>query len=189
MKLTYSSLLLSLSLFANVLFAQTEDWVTIKSDEFGYIADFPQEPEPSQTATQSAVGELYLNMYMYDASKSGIPDDNLIYMCSATEYPGEAFEKKTESELDGIFDGAINGAVTNVNGRLLSQETIELQGIEGRAVKISIYEGQAFLYMRLFLRGNNLYILQVITTGENDGNSDIDAFFNSYRFLVVANKK
>ncbi|NVK27777.1 MAG: hypothetical protein HWE14_07020 [Flavobacteriia bacterium] len=188
MKRAYSALILAFALLTSVLHAQTEDWVTLTSEELGYSVEFPQEPEPSERTVASAVGELTLNIHMYDASISGIPDNNLIYMTNVTDYPGEPFDKRSEADRDGVFDGAINGAVTNINGSLVSEEEIELQGVEGRSVKISIYEGQAFVYMRLFLKGNSLYLLQVITLGENDGNDELDAFMSSFKFIHVKSK-
>ena len=55
---------------------------------------------------------------MLDLSKSK-DSQNLIYMSNCTVYPKKSISSEKKELIEDFFNGAINGAVKNVKGKLL----------------------------------------------------------------------
>ena len=144
------------------------------------IAYFPGTPERSVQKVATAVGELDMHMIMYSPTSG---DDNLIYAVIRSDYPKSQFENATQDYNQNVLNGAVEGAVNNVNGKLISEERITFNGYPGRRIKVSA-QG-AFLYLNAYLVENSMFITQVITLVENDGNSDINKFRKSFDILRV----
>jgi len=168
-----------LSVFA-LSFTFAQDWKKYKAEDLAILAYFPGEPERSVQEVPTAVGKLDMHMIMYTPTSN---DKNMIYSAIRSDYPESQFENVDSSYNDTILDGAVNGAVSNVNGTLKSDEKITFNGYPGRSIKISA-QGM-FLYINAYLVDSTMFITQVICSPANDGNSDIDKFLNSFDILKV----
>ncbi|WAC02386.1 hypothetical protein N7U66_01250 [Lacinutrix neustonica] len=78
-----------------------------------------------------------------------------------------------------MLDGSVDGAVGNVQGKLVYANKTELNGSPGREAKIEV-QG-AFMYMNMYVKNNALYAIQTICLSENDENEDIKKFFSSFK--------
>jgi len=167
-------------------FVKPNEWFWLESKQYGYKVEFPDKPTERPQRIKSAIGELKLNMFIYDASKAP-QDDNLMYMVNYTEYPDSVVNADKIENLDVFFRGAIDGAVKNVNGKLLSEKIIELGKHEGREVKVDFQDGVAVIRMRMFLVQNKMYMLQTITETSKDFNKSITRFMDSFQFIPMEN--
>ncbi|GGI57517.1 hypothetical protein [Winogradskyella haliclonae] len=173
-------LFVSVSLFAfGSSFSQ--NWERYKSEKFAFIVNFPSEPTESVQKVSTAIGELDMNMFMYQPTT--LADDNAVYSVIRSEYPEEQFKDATDESNDNILDGAVNGAVNNVNGTLLYDKKTKHNGYPGRSIKIQISAG--YLYINAYLVNNMMYITQVICLIDKDGNDSISRFLNSFDILKV----
>lgn len=164
---------LLLLLFISVsTFAQ--EWKKFNSEEFEFVASFPSEPNKTVQKVNTAVGVLDMNIFMVMPLK----DDNVVYSVIRSDYPEEQFSDPSDTFVKSVLDGAVNGAVTNVNGKLLSDTKVTLRGYPGRSIKIEI--PQAYLYVRAYLVKNTMYIVQVGCAKNKDKNASIDKFFKSF---------
>ena len=109
----------SLILLALTSFIKPKKWFVLESEQYGYKIEFPRKPSESPQVVNSAIGELKMNIFIYDASETG-KDDNLVYMVSYTEYPDTLINSENTEILADFFRNSIDGAVTNVHGKLLS---------------------------------------------------------------------
>jgi len=157
-----------------------QDWINYKSEELAFIAEFPSEPTKTVQKVNTAVGELDMHMIMY-APTSG--DDNAVYSVIKSDYPESNFEDADDEYNSKVLDGAVNGAVTNVNGKLLYDNKITFNGYPGRDFKVEISGG--FLYIKAYLVNNSMYITQVICISVNDKNTSIKRFFDSFDIIKV----
>ncbi|MBT8244764.1 MAG: hypothetical protein HKP48_06225 [Winogradskyella sp.] len=173
-------LIISITLTFNGLVAQ--NWTRYKSEDLAFVAMYPSQPERTVQKIPSAVGELDMHMIMY-APQSG--DNNTLYSVIRSDYPKEQFEGADVTYNNNVLDAALEGAVTNVSGKLLKDKKIVFNGYSGRSIKIEIQAG--FIYMNAYLVGHIMYITQVITLTNNDGNTSIDKFFSSFDILNVKN--
>lgn len=174
---TISLLLISAFLF----FGFAADWISITSKDDGYKIAFPSQPEKEKQNVPSEVGELTMNMLIYDASEK--EDENLVYLFNSTVYPDSLFINGGESLAKGILDGATKGAAKNVKGNILSEKTITINGHDGRECKIDFQDGAAIIVMHAYLVKNKMYVLEVITYTKNADNKSMKKFFDSFELL------
>ncbi|WP_339812315.1 hypothetical protein [uncultured Imperialibacter sp.] len=174
--LTSIALLTVLSSFAS------GKWFLFEDKEFGFKIEFPEEPTATPQMIDSEIGQLKMNIVMYDASEKG-NDDNLLYMTNVTEYPDSLINSDRTDILDKFFRGAIDGAVNNVKGKLLTEEVKNLADYPGREITVDYGQGMAIIRMRLFLINNRAYMLQTITETGKSNNESIHRFMDSFELL------
>lgn len=166
-------------LFISFGFTTASQWEMYEVADFK--AKFPSKPNYETQVVNSAVGNLTMHIHMLDASSSGT-DENLVYGIITTEYPDSIIDTNNPELLADMYRSAIDGAVANVKGKLLSETSITLAGKHGgKEVKVDYGEGMAFIKMRLFIIKNKMYILQTITLAEKDNNASINEFLNSFQ--------
>jgi hypothetical protein len=128
----------------------------------------------------SEIGELKLNIFVYDASESGT-DENLVYLVSSTEYPDSLINSEKTEILPDLFKNTLEGILSNINGKLLSETVIDINGFPGREVKVDFMEGQAIIKIRIFLVKNILFMIETITETGKVPNKSIDRFMDSFK--------
>ncbi len=175
-------------MFTLMSFVKPEKWFLFVSDELGYQIEFPEQPVERSQIVNSEIGELTMNIFMVDASMNE-KDDNLVYMVNHSEYPDSLVHSDMKEFLPEFFRGAIDGAVGNVHGKLLSEKIIQLGKYPGREVRIDFKNGLAVICIRVYLVENSLYMLQTITETNKDFNKSIKQFMNSFELVNVDSDK
>ena len=163
-------------------FNSSKDWYTLIASEFDYQVEYPLKPRSLEREINSEVGKLKMNIFLLDMSKSK-KSQNLFYMSNYTEYPKEGVSSDKKELLDDFFNGAINGAVKNVQGKLISKKTIQYKEYPGRYIKIDFRNGLAIITMKIILVKNKMYMLQTITETKKDFNTSITRFMKSFKLL------
>jgi hypothetical protein len=165
--------------FISVSFRSPGDWFQFKSD--GYNISFPVKPTADTKMIQSEVGELKMGINMYDASKSGNKDDNLVYMTMSTEYPDSVINSDMKEKLPTLFRNAVDGSVKRVGGKLLSETEIEIEGFPGREIKVDYRDGLAVIKAQYYLVKNKMFAIQVITLTGKFPNASQELFMKSFQ--------
>ncbi|QHI35038.1 hypothetical protein IMCC3317_03840 [Kordia antarctica] len=155
-----------------------QDWEKYKAEDLSFIAYYPQEPKRTVQKVSTAVGELDMHMIMH-APTSG--DDNAVYSVIRSDYPKSQFTNADDEYNATVLDGAVEGAVSNVKGKLEFDNKVKFNGYPGRSIKIEIQGG--FIYINAYLVENSMFITQVICLTSNDGNKSIDRFLNSFEII------
>lgn len=156
-----------------------DDWVIFRSQ--GFVASFPKKPEADSQAINSAFGKLRMNSFMYDASADST-DENLVYGVMATKYPDSlAKAANNKAFIKGFFDGVTKGSVKSVNGKLLSEKDIELDGYPGKEIRVDFQNGLAVIRMRIYMVKTVMFTLQTICYTERDENKSMYRFLESFR--------
>jgi len=156
-------------------FVRPDDWVVFEDSHFKIL--FPKKPTDQTQTIDSPVGKLTILIHMYEAPGT---DDNHTYGLMTTEYPDSTVNSDKKDILDNFFNGAVQGAVRNVQGKLLSVETIQLAGYPGRAFRVDYQNGLAVITMRMYLVKNKMYMIQTITETKKDHNKAMERFMNSF---------
>ncbi|QRM90193.1 hypothetical protein FG167_13430 [Lacinutrix sp. WUR7] len=159
-----------------------QDWIDYKSEDLAFIAKFPAEPTRTVQDVESEIGMLKMYMLNY-TPPADEGDENQLYGVIRTDYPKSHFEDADEAYNNNVLDGAIEGAVSNIKGKLVFDNKIKLNGFPGRSVKIDIEIGS--IYMKTFLIENKMFITQVICLTDKDNNDSINRFLNSFDILKV----
>jgi hypothetical protein len=152
--------------------ADEGDLEKVTSKEGKFTVLLPKNPETQTSNVTSAVGEIQLVIVSATLGDSW-------YAAAYADYPAEALKNADSAKL---LDGARDGAVANVNGKLIKEDKITLGKAKhpGRELLIQAPDGKIYARMRMYLVGNRLY--QVIVAGtETDvkaktANSVFDSF-------------
>ena len=176
MKLFLTSIFLFV--FTSTVIAQ--DWEKFKSEELAFIAEFPGTPEKSVQQIKTAVGELDMHMVAYSTVNT---NDNAFYGIIRSDYPKEQFSDMSEEKIKSILDGAVNGAVNNVNGTLESDKKVTLNGYPGRKIKIKATGMEMF--MNAYLVDNIMYIAQVISMEGSVNTENLNKFLDAFDIINV----
>lgn len=155
-----------------------QNWEKYKAEDLAFIAYYPSEPNRTVQKVNTAVGELDMHMIMY-APTSG--DDNAVYSVIRSDYPKEQFKNADADYNASVLDGAVKGAVSNVNGTLVYDNKVTFNGYPGRSIKISIQGG--FIYINAYLVENSMFITQVICLVDKDENKSIKRFLDSFEII------
>lgn len=159
-------------------FVVNDDWFLLETKNCKMY--FPQKPTEQVQTLNTAAGDLKIDIYMYEVPDS-VYDNNLVYCMIETDNPeGVISSDDKKSAVDAYFRGAVDGAVKNLNGKIITESAIELDGYPGREVKIDYQEGVAVIKMRFYLVKTKMFGLQTITETKNDANKSIDRFMDSF---------
>ncbi|EKT4520651.1 hypothetical protein JE950_002303 [Flavobacterium psychrophilum] len=159
-------------------FKPITEWYQYSTSEFNIL--FPKMPTNTLKKVNTEAGEIEMQVYMYNSSKDET-DENLIYSVTSSEYPKQHIESHIKHDnLDTFFRNSIDGMVSNVKGKLISESKINLGKFQGREIKIDFKNGLAIIKNRIYLVGNNVYFIQTITKSEKENNKSIEKFMSSF---------
>ena len=170
----------SIFLFICASTITAQDWEKYKSEELAFIAEFPGTPQKTVQQVQTAVGELDMHMVMYTPTST---DDNAVYSIIRSDYPEAQFENADEEYNEDVLNGAVKGAVSNVQGTLVYENKLKFNGYPSRDVKIQMTGG--FIYIKAYLVENSMFITQVICTEDKEDNESIKRFQDSFDIINV----
>ena len=159
-------------------FTAAKEWFVRETSN--YTVQFPAAPEHSTQSVPSEIGDLKMEIDIFDASKTK-GDDNMVYGLVTSEYPDSLIDSDNKEILPTFFRNSTDGAVTNVKGKLLSENEISIGGFPGYEIRIDFQEGLAVITMRSYLVHNKMYVLQVISETAKEKNRSADKFFNSFK--------
>lgn len=151
------------------------DGFEFTSPDGDYAVTFPSEPTAQPTPVQLPGGQtIEVPLQVASAATSE-------YTAAAITYPADA---PVNDDADQVLDGAVDGAVANVQGAELGEsEDIEVDGRPGRRFDFSITQGGAEGRGEAIFVVDGQVLYQAIAVGEVD---DADAhadFLDSFEIL------
>ncbi|HEX5150083.1 MAG TPA: hypothetical protein VFW07_01475 [Parafilimonas sp.] len=161
-------------------FTDPGDWILFTTKDCKI--SFPKKPSEQSQILNTAIGQLQLNIYSYEADDNE-KDDNLVYMLMETAYPDSVINSDKKEMLENFFRKSIDGAVNNVHGKLLTESIIQYEDFPGREVRVDFRDGLAVIKMRFYLVKNKMFVIQTITDTKNDFNKSIDKFMDSFQLV------
>lgn len=151
----------------------------------GFELEFPSLPAHNTQKVKSDSGELSLDLYLYQP-ESSVQDDNILYSALTILYPGSSSISDDTAMTAKILRGAIDGGVSNIKGKIMSESTISYKGFPGRDVHISFSDNNAqyILSINVFLIRNKIYLLQVACAAGKQNNTAAKRFLHSFKLTV-----
>ncbi|MEJ6792676.1 MAG: hypothetical protein QNK89_08120 [Lacinutrix sp.] len=123
---------------ATTIFVNAQDWINYNSQDLAFVANFPEEPKRTVQDVETALGALKMHMIMHTPTSG---DHNIVYSVIRLDYPESQFKDADDEYNTNVLDGAVSGAVKNINGTLIFDNKIRLNGYPGRSIKIEVNEG------------------------------------------------
>lgn len=165
-------------------YAFSQDWFKATAEGCNCSILMPAEPAPSKRIiNHPQYGKLTMNMVSLTVKDSS--DHNMLYFLNYTDYPIGTIHSDSAAILDTYFETSKESAIANVQGTLLSETILDLLGYPGRELRISMKNGVLLIRCRNYLIKNRLYTLQVLSLAENNFNTSINKFLDSF---IVAPK-
>lgn len=134
-------------------------WVAFRSERWDFAAEFPTPPATEVVPLATAAGQLEMHIFSSE-------HDGRAYMISALDGPtaGPGTPAK-------ILDGARDGAVANIGGRLVAETQLLHSGLPARRIEIVAHpaEGEQRLIGLLILRERRLYQILVVAPSAAPG--------------------
>jgi hypothetical protein len=149
----------------------------LASDQGEFSVKIPEgfsNPEESTMPLETAAGKL--NMKVFTSSKG----EGAVFMTAYIDYPDSAFRNGEETMLDGAREGALK----NLNGQVVRQESKTLDGNPGRSVTFTGKSGATDVFGRVdyYLVKPRLYqVLFLSQTKEMVDDPGISASFDSFK--------
>jgi hypothetical protein len=137
------------------------------SAEGKFKVKMPGTPKESS----QAVAGTNLKMYSVEERNGG-------YMVAFSDVPMGANEP--EAQIQSRLDGARDGMIRNVNGKLQSESKVTLQGkYPGRDVRADIPDKKGVLRCKFYLVDRRLYQVMVVGTPSFCDSSEANQFLDS----------
>ncbi len=156
---------------------QETGWKEFQSKEGGFSVLLPGAPVEEKQAVQTELGPIEVRTFTF-----GLKENVGAYVVSFNDYPVELVK---QSDPQKMLDGARDGAVRTVKGRLLSEKKITLDGAPGRELRIEA-PGTLVIQSRIYLVKNRLYQILAVTQKEKAADAEITKFRDSFKLVKVA---
>lgn len=152
--------------------------VPIITSERTFEIDFPEEPTNNTKTIDSEYGKLALDIQTYEPTAQKV---NLVYIAMETKYPSQVADQNDLYVLNSFYKKSIDGAITSVNGELISINDIYYNGKLGKEFRCYFSGGKALMVYRVFLIGNSMYMTGVVTLPDKDKNREMNKFLESFK--------
>jgi hypothetical protein len=170
--------ILSLSMVAVASAATTahaaDEWKTLTSEKGAFTISMPGTPTESQQTYDTDAGPVTATLYMLE-----LDGGNVAYLAGFND-----FDKKQVAGKDpqDMLDGARDGAVANVQGTLVKETKITLDGNPGREILVQA-PGDMLVYARVYLVKNRLLQALVVMPKKTLKEGDVTKFLTSITLL------
>jgi hypothetical protein len=149
-------------------------WKDFISPDGRFTVQFPGTPKQASQTQTTKLGPLDAKVFLLE-----LPDG--LYAVWYVDYPREALARNRPDEL---LDGARDGAVANVKGKLAGETKITQNGFPGRELRIEVTtrKGVAAATVRLYFVKERLYQAIVVMDKAREAQTEIRKFLDSFRF-------
>ena len=141
------------------------EWISFTSDDGRVSAKFPKAPTKTTQTAPSAIGSLTITMNIVESRTYSFMVSHLTYPVDPSDYDATA----------GL-EGAVEGAATNVGGKILTQTDIEQSGFAGKEVLIH-GKDDIFAKVRMYIDPNGPTLFQGLAVGSKEMVNGPDATF------------
>jgi hypothetical protein len=141
-----------------------------KSPDNSFTVMLPKDVKEEKQAVNTQLGPIEFVSYN---AKAKHQEFSIAY----SDYP-DSFVTATDPQI--LLDGSRDGALANIQGRLLSETIIDMNGHPGRELRI---EGpqKLILKSRLYLVGNRLYQVMAVSKPDHSFDKKIEEVFLSFK--------
>lgn len=152
---------------------QGSTWDEFTSSEGAFSILLPGVPTEQTKTVNTAVGPIDAHFFLLERK-------DVAYMVGYSDYPDTVVQKNNP---DAILEAARNGAVANVQGKLLSELMVSLNGYPGRELKIEPAGGKGTIKAKIFMVGNRLYQVMVVTPREKAFSKNVRKCLDSFKLF------
>lgn len=165
--------------FLSVTRSKTE-WRIVRPSDDSFSVLMPGTAQEKSTyATSLAFGKVKANMLILEQGQ-------WCYSVTWVDYPKGTHR---DSDADRFLDQGRDGAVEGVQGKLLGEEHVKIEGYSGRKLRIEPASPQATALVNMLVVGDREYSITVVCPKKNSFSSDASKFLDSFRLQTKISPK
>lgn len=171
----------SLVAFSSVALA-ADKWKTHTSEAGGFTFSMPGTPTETKQTYDTDAGPVEAILYMLE--KDG---GNVAYLAGFNDFDPKLVAGNDPQDM---LDGARDGAVKNVQGKLVDEKKITLDGHPGRELKVITKSGddEMLVFARVYLVKNRLIQSLVVFPKKTLREKDVARFLGSVALIKKKSK-
>jgi hypothetical protein len=168
------SVVLAVVVVATTAHADTSDWKKrdLKQDCRCSI-QMPLEPKYDTMPTPTEAGTIQSHMASIDLGS------DTFFAVMWADYPAAALANRTP---DSVLDGARDGAVANVKGKLLAEKKLTANGYPGREIRIGSSDKKFVAIDRLYVVKTRLYQVMAVWPAAGEDVATTRRYIESFTF-------
>jgi len=148
-------------------------WNTFTSPAGDFSISTPAPLINKSEQINSSVGTIHRHRYYASISES-------YFAVERCDYPGGSVSARPVSD---VLDGARDGSIAAIHGRLLKESPVALGNKIGRALKIENSARTLIALSRMYVNGDQLYSVIVVAPQSDQNNPAFGRFFDSFRLI------
>jgi len=152
-------------------------WKEFSTAVGGFSILMPGTPQEQKQSLDSEIGPI--DYYTFSSE-----DRASAYVVGYADYPADLIR---QADPDAMLDGARDGAVSNVKGKLVNEREMSLRDYPGKELEIEAPIGgvsqNGTIITRLYLVDQRLYQLITVTPQGRDSSEDVQKFLDSFKLL------
>lgn len=149
-------------------------WGDVIKDSSGHFTvNFPAKASESTQTVDTKAGAAKVHVYQADGDNKSIT-----YTALYSDYPSGSIGR---SPADTIYDGAINGAIGEGGGKVLSNTKVSNGTIAGREAVFASADQAETMRVRYFLVGDRLYQVAYHGPKGSETGKDATTFLDSFK--------
>jgi hypothetical protein len=149
-------------------------WKEFTSGAGQFSVLMPGEPTEGTQNVDTPFGPIAVHTFMVE-----LKNKDVAYVTGYSDYPEAAIQA---IGAEKALDGARDGVVSNIHGRLIAESFITLQNkYPGRDIKVEARDGKHAVRNRVYLVKNRLYQVLIVTNTDGLLSNDAVKFLDSFK--------
>jgi hypothetical protein len=146
-------------------------WQEFSSEDGHFKIQMPGSPAHQ---SQSMMGTT-MNLFSLEGKE-------LLYGVGYADMPIPGLERESPAQIEQRLQGAVQGSVSNINGKLTRQSGISLAGkFPGKEYEANLPEGRGVIRARVYFVNKRLYVIMVAGKPALVLSGDTNKFFGSFQ--------
>lgn len=156
-------------------FMAASDWHTFENDNISI--EFPKKPTLSKQSVPTAMGNIEIDIASYET----FGENSIAYVLMSKIYPDSLIASIKKEDLSVFYRNHLESSAKKINGRLISEKKVTLNGYPGREARIDSEDGTIVFYLHMYLVRNTLHLIQtVMDKGKEDDKTSL-RFHRSFK--------
>jgi hypothetical protein len=170
MKLRLLAIVSFIAVFSS---CQQATWTELKPGDGAIVVSMPGDPKAQVQRVATQAGDIEVHSFVLEKK-------DIAYSVTYNDFPAALL---SDGNSDRMLNGARDGAVSSVKGKLLTDTGIALQEFPGREINIEAPDGKHTVVSRIYLVKSRLYQISVAVPNEDLQREDVAKFLDSFKLL------
>lgn len=157
--------------FTGFAVSQGEAWKPLTSQEGRFSLLMPGAPKEQSQEVATPAGTIKMTMYVLEQGESA-------WFATFNDYPAEVIQK---ADAETLLNGARDGAIGTVQGKLLAEKKIAIDTYPGRELEFEAQGGAFLARSRIYLVKERLYQIMILSPKAQGLPKDTGKFLDSFK--------